>query len=1150
MDPSGLAASSMTDPTFQEKLQELLNLPLELASTQQDERETSTHEQTTRSRAQSGSSIAMRRASQSTQMRIEMVDGKRVVRMKTPVRSMALQTRVRSSKTIPLASWPMGVVIAPNPPRHIEWYEPELPGFCPKAPEAYVSTVQENLIARRAGDRKQVYQRRMLASGMFVPGATVSYPRPHVYSSDEESAQDSDVDTYSDGEGYHQIASDQTQCLAPGDAPGISNDAVLSTTTSTNSATMGEPEPSPSLPLGQLMFESRFESGNLASAHRVRDTYEYDLLTSCDLYTTRHNQWFYFRVTNMTAGTKYRININNFLKPDSLYNHGMQPVLYSEKAAKTEGKGWHRQGTNVCYFQNRTPVPAKPGRFYYTLSFEVVFEHTNDVVYLAHCYPYTYTMLQRYLTKLLRDPQRSAVVRQRVLCRTLANNVCDLLTVTNFGVSQAEMAARKGVVITARVHPGESNASYMMKGFIDYITSDAEDAKVLRDHFVFKIIPMMNPDGVIVGNYRCSLAAADLNRTYKHTIRELFPTVYACKIMMQRLARDRPVLLYCDLHGHSRNQNVFIYGCNHKTIPKRLLKERIFPFMMSKNGPSHFSYKSSKFSVKRSKESTGRIVTWRELNLVNSFTMEATFCGSTIGRLKNKQFRPCDFEEMGPIFFDTLMDYCDPDQTKATLLLARFRYQMLALEEARKKGPGAVAIDPAVVAELPANQLDDNSGSDDGSDSSPSEGETEAAELRYHFGSAAIEEAGSLEQVRAKLDEARSRKGSVASLTSTTSTPGGKGQRKKKKRKSRRTSRVSVDEGDDEYATAEAGKEQNDKSRRSSLYKKGDTTNATDAKLKRSVSFSARAPRRANIVPPHMERRSRRRHPKVNSAASAKAQSATLKPSTQHFTFPDDTTESDFSTPSQQASPRLERAHASSSAQSSSASHTPQEPARRFDLRRHLAKDLLQTSEAQSKNARQDHQLCEEAWLRARAQHSQSSLDIPHPQQPGMQTQSSQPYPSTRVDTTPSTPFQGESVSSISSKASRPQQRLQQQPAEETAGQRKAKLAQIIFSPMAHSADPYKQERQVGGRMLAQSSLQREQQRPPGYTTFAMTTMKKLYQDRFARYPDNVDARTTSAERVQDELRHHALLSTSTPPPRQLKSHSPKRGQPRRDHAV
>jgi murein tripeptide amidase MpaA len=71
---------------------------------------------------------------------------------------------------------------------------------------------------------------------------------------------------------------------------------------------------------------------------------------------------------------------------------------------------------------------------------------------------------------------------------------------------------RKGIVITARVHPGETNASWMMKGIIDYLVGPSLDARILRDNFVFKIVPMLNPDGVINGNYRCSLAGCDLNR--------------------------------------------------------------------------------------------------------------------------------------------------------------------------------------------------------------------------------------------------------------------------------------------------------------------------------------------------------------------------------------------------------------------------------------------------------------------------------------------------------------------------------------------------------------------------------------------------------------------------------------------------------------
>ena len=88
---------------------------------------------------------------------------------------------------------------------------------------------------------------------------------------------------------------------------------------------------------------------------------------------------------------------------------------------------------------------------------------------------------------------------------------------------------KKYVVLSGRVHPGESNSSYMMEGFIRFILSDCYEAIELRKRIVFKVVPMINPDGVIIGNYRTSLAGNDLNRKYLEPDKELHPTVTAMK---------------------------------------------------------------------------------------------------------------------------------------------------------------------------------------------------------------------------------------------------------------------------------------------------------------------------------------------------------------------------------------------------------------------------------------------------------------------------------------------------------------------------------------------------------------------------------------------------------------------------------------------
>ncbi|XP_040116859.1 cytosolic carboxypeptidase 3 [Oryx dammah] len=408
-----------------------------------------------------------------------------------------------------------------------------------------------------------------------------------------------------------------------------------------------------------LMFEARFESGNLQKVVKVAE-YEYQLTVRPDLFTNKHTQWYYFQVTNTQAGIVYRFTIINFTKPASLYNRGMRPLFYSEKEASAHNIGWQRIGDQIKYYRNNQ---GQDRHHHFSLTWTFQFPHSKDTCYFAHCYPYTYTNLQEYLSGINNDPVRSKFCKIRVLCHTIARNMVYILTITT-PLKNSESRKRKAVILTARVHPGETNSSWIMKGFLDYILGNSSDAKLLRDTFVFKVVPMLNPDGVIVGNYRCSLAGRDLNRNYTSLLKESFPSVWYTRNMIRRLMEKREVILYCDLHGHSKKENIFMYGCDGSDRCKALyLEQRIFPLMLSKNCPDKFSFSSCKFNIQKSKEGTGRVVMWK-MGIRNSFTMEATFCGSTLGNKRGTHFNTKDLESMGYHFCDSLLDYCDPDRTK------------------------------------------------------------------------------------------------------------------------------------------------------------------------------------------------------------------------------------------------------------------------------------------------------------------------------------------------------------------------------------------------------------------------------------------------------------------------------------------------------
>lgn len=55
------------------------------------------------------------------------------------------------------------------------------------------------------------------------------------------------------------------------------------------------------------------------------------------------------------------------------------------------------------------------------------------------------------------------------------------------------------------------------------------------------------------------------------------------------------------------------------------------------------------------------------MGIMNSYTLEATFAGSILNG-KSIHFNTRDLESMGYHFCDTLLDYCDPDQSKVIII--------------------------------------------------------------------------------------------------------------------------------------------------------------------------------------------------------------------------------------------------------------------------------------------------------------------------------------------------------------------------------------------------------------------------------------------------------------------------------------------------
>ena len=113
----------------------------------------------------------------------------------------------------------------------------------------------------------------------------------------------------------------------------------------------------------------------------------------------------------------------------------MRPLLYSKQEAKICLQGWHRGCYDIKYYPSKNKKSSSVHSQLYTLSFSVELNYTNDKVYFAHCYPYTYSDCQLMLKRICLPGYSKDRLRRTELVKTHAGNTVELLMITNFASS-------------------------------------------------------------------------------------------------------------------------------------------------------------------------------------------------------------------------------------------------------------------------------------------------------------------------------------------------------------------------------------------------------------------------------------------------------------------------------------------------------------------------------------------------------------------------------------------------------------------------------------------------------------------------------------------------------------------------------------------
>lgn len=309
---------------------------------------------------------------------------------------------------------------------------------------------------------------------------------------------------------------------------------------------------------------------------------------------------------------------------------------FKAQAARNQAKHRQRKSAERVVPPERSLSSSEPGVSSIKPSEEVLYEWMNGDDFIV--------------------ASQGVLYKQETLCKTFGGIPISLITITSS--KESSHSEKKVIVLGARVHAGETAGSFKAEAILRFLLSRDTRAAKLRSLYVFKVVPMLNPEGVVCGNFRCALTGVDLNRHWSKPHEALHPQVYYLKNLIRKLKGEgREVLAFCDLHGHDRRLNSFMYGCNRAANGGfcSWTKVRLLPRILAAKSPM-FSYNSCRFRVGPSRKSTARVVIWKEVNVTNSFTFESSFFGYTRGN-ETIPFQAEDYYSLGQSLLLSFLEY-------------------------------------------------------------------------------------------------------------------------------------------------------------------------------------------------------------------------------------------------------------------------------------------------------------------------------------------------------------------------------------------------------------------------------------------------------------------------------------------------------------
>lgn len=130
------------------------------------------------------------------------------------------------------------------------------------------------------------------------------------------------------------------------------------------------------------------------------------------------------------------------------------------------------------------------------------------------------------------------------------------------------------IVLFARGRPSETASSHALKGFVDRLLASASSssqqssAGFLRKNFLFIIVPMLNIDGVSIGNSRAGLSGLEFDRAWADPDRMYSPEAFYIKKLVASIQSTHEIACFFEIRGAARSFRSSIRGTDVKHIDK------------------------------------------------------------------------------------------------------------------------------------------------------------------------------------------------------------------------------------------------------------------------------------------------------------------------------------------------------------------------------------------------------------------------------------------------------------------------------------------------------------------------------------------------------------------------------------------------------